>query len=274
MGIKVLPPDVNESSCGLHRRRHRHPVRPGLGPQRRAQRRRLDRPGPRGAGRLQGLRRLPAQDRHGGLQQEGHRVPGQGRRLRLPRALPAGHRRRPRAGGRLAMGLKRKEAEGQFDLFGGFGDDGGADDPFGGGAGHHHPDRGLVEVRAAGVRARHARPLRLRPPAARRRARADLARRHPDRRDQRRRGRGRRERHRSPASSPRSARAPTSRARPGRSPPWRTSSPASRCCSSRRPGREVSDKVVRDQIVVVKGRISRRDDQPVALRLRGDASPS
>ena len=33
---------------------------------------------------------------------------------------------------------------------------------------------------------------------------------------------------------------------------------------------EVSEKVVRDQIVVVKGRISRRDDQPVAVRLRGD----
>ncbi len=31
-----------------------------------------------------------------------------------------------------AMGLKRKEAEGQFDLFGSFGEDGGADDPFAG----------------------------------------------------------------------------------------------------------------------------------------------
>ncbi|RBY95699.1 DNA polymerase III subunit alpha [Blastococcus sp. TF02-8] len=31
-----------------------------------------------------------------------------------------------------AMGLKRKEAEGQFDLFGSFGADGGDDDPFGG----------------------------------------------------------------------------------------------------------------------------------------------
>ncbi|WP_336029668.1 DNA polymerase III subunit alpha [Geodermatophilus sp. FMUSA9-8] len=31
-----------------------------------------------------------------------------------------------------AMSLKRKEAEGQFDLFGSFGDEGGADDPFGG----------------------------------------------------------------------------------------------------------------------------------------------
>ena len=32
----------------------------------------------------------------------------------------------------MAMSLKRKEAEGQFDLFGGFGGDGEADDPFGG----------------------------------------------------------------------------------------------------------------------------------------------
>ena len=31
-----------------------------------------------------------------------------------------------------AMGLKRKEAEGQFDLFGSFGDEGGAEDPFAG----------------------------------------------------------------------------------------------------------------------------------------------
>ena len=87
MGIKVLPPDVNESSGGLHRRRHRHPLRPGLG----AQRRRttsstsIVRARER-EGRVQGLRRLHAQDRHGRLQQEGHRVAGQGRRVRLARA--------------------------------------------------------------------------------------------------------------------------------------------------------------------------------------------
>ena len=39
--------------------------------------------GPRGEGRLQGLRRLPAQGRRGRLQQEGHRVADQGRRVRL-----------------------------------------------------------------------------------------------------------------------------------------------------------------------------------------------
>ena len=40
MGIKVLPPDVNESLGQLHRRRHRHPLRPRRDPQRRHQRRR------------------------------------------------------------------------------------------------------------------------------------------------------------------------------------------------------------------------------------------
>ncbi len=100
-----VPPDGHQGAAarrqrvlrGLHRRRHRHPLRPGLGAQRRAQRRRRDRPGPRGEGRVQGLRRLPAQDRRGGLQQEGHRVALQGRRVRLPRPLAAGPRRRPRA---------------------------------------------------------------------------------------------------------------------------------------------------------------------------------
>ena len=102
------------------------------------------------------------------------------------------------------MALKRKEAEGQFDLFGGFGDDGAADDPFGGALDiviptadwskserlvferdmlglyvSDHPLHGVEHVLAS-------------------------ARRHPDRRDQRRRRRGRRQRHASPASSPRS----------------------------------------------------------------------
>ena len=36
MGIKVLPPDVNESLGQLHRRRQRHPLRPRRDPQRRA----------------------------------------------------------------------------------------------------------------------------------------------------------------------------------------------------------------------------------------------
>ena len=40
MGIKVLPPDVNESDSELHPARHRHPLRPGRHPQRRRERRR------------------------------------------------------------------------------------------------------------------------------------------------------------------------------------------------------------------------------------------
>ena len=97
-----VPPDGHQGAAArrqrvlgrLHRRRHRHPLRPGVGAQRRAQRRRGDRPGPRGAGRVQGLRRLPAQDRRGGLQQEGHRVAVQGRCVRLARPLAAGPGRR------------------------------------------------------------------------------------------------------------------------------------------------------------------------------------
>ena len=46
MGIKVLPPDVNESDADFTPRRHRHPVRPDRDPQRRRQRRRLHRGDP------------------------------------------------------------------------------------------------------------------------------------------------------------------------------------------------------------------------------------
>ena len=51
MGIKVLPPDVNASSARLHLGRHRHPVRAVGDPQRRHERRRLDRRGPHREGR-------------------------------------------------------------------------------------------------------------------------------------------------------------------------------------------------------------------------------
>ena len=47
MGIKVLPPCVNDSDAQLHPGRHRHPLRPDRDPQRRRQRRRLDRRDPR-----------------------------------------------------------------------------------------------------------------------------------------------------------------------------------------------------------------------------------
>ena len=119
MGIKVLPPDVNESAGAVRRGRRRHPLRPGRGPQRRRQRRRRDRPGPPGEGRVHRLLRLP--------------------RARSTRSVcnkktieslikagafdSLGHTRR----GLLAVhadaidafiGVKRNEAIGQFDLFG------------------------------------------------------------------------------------------------------------------------------------------------------------
>ena len=82
--------------------RQGHPLRPGRRPQRRRERRRRDRRGAQGEGRVHRLLRLPAQGRRGRLQQEGHRVADQGRRLRLARPLAqgpaAGARRRDRRG--------------------------------------------------------------------------------------------------------------------------------------------------------------------------------
>ena len=84
-----------------------------------AQRRRRDRRGhPRGEGPVHRLRRLPRQGRRGGLQQADHRVAGQGRRVRLARATRgAGWSRCTRTASTPASTLKRKEANGQFDLF-------------------------------------------------------------------------------------------------------------------------------------------------------------
>ena len=96
MGIKVLPPDVNESDANFTPRRHRHPVRAVRDPQRRRERRRVDRRDPAREGHVRRLRRLPAQGRGGRLQQEDRRVADQGRRLRLARAHPARAARRPR----------------------------------------------------------------------------------------------------------------------------------------------------------------------------------
>ena len=110
----------------VRRRRHRHPVRHGRRAQRRHQRGRRDRAGPQREGRLHRLLRLPAQGRRGRLQQASDRIADQGRRVRLADAHP----RR----GLLAVhadavesfvDVKKNEAIGQFDLFGGaFGDDG------------------------------------------------------------------------------------------------------------------------------------------------------
>ena len=70
--------------AGLRPGRHRHPVRPVRGAQRRHRGGGLDRRQPQGQGRLHRLLRLPGEGRPGRLQQEGRRVADQGRRVRHP----------------------------------------------------------------------------------------------------------------------------------------------------------------------------------------------
>jgi hypothetical protein len=85
MGIKVLPPDVNDSLGQFAAVGSRHPLRPAGDPQRRAQRRRGDHRGPGGEGAVHLLPGLPVQGAGGGVQQAHHRVAHQGRRVRRPR---------------------------------------------------------------------------------------------------------------------------------------------------------------------------------------------
>ena len=61
MGIKVLPPNVNESAANFAAGRHVTPLRPRRGAQRRHQRGRVDHHEPQGQGRVHLLLRLPAQ---------------------------------------------------------------------------------------------------------------------------------------------------------------------------------------------------------------------
>ena len=166
MGIKVLPPDVNESvsnfaSVGAD-------IRFGLGAIRNI--------GEnvvagivegRGPGRLHRLQRLPRQGADAGVQQAGPRLADQGRGVRLARS-PApraddgrrGGRRplhRPQAPGRDRPGLAVRRSWTTLHRL----------------ARSRCPnDAGVGEDAAAGLRARHARPLRVRPPAAGPRARA------------------------------------------------------------------------------------------------------
>ncbi len=96
MGLKVLPPDVNESLGDFAADRRRRPVRPRRGPQRRLQRRRADR---RGAGEGRPVHlvpRLPAQGPAAGREQAHGRVAHQGGGVRLARGDPAGDARDPR----------------------------------------------------------------------------------------------------------------------------------------------------------------------------------
>ena len=108
MGIKVLAAGREHLGPGLRAGRHRHPVRPVRGAQRRHRRGRLDRRQPQGQGRLHRLLRLPGEGRPGRLQQEGRRIADQGRRLRLaepPAQGPAdGARQGDRRGARAEEG--------------------------------------------------------------------------------------------------------------------------------------------------------------------------
>ena len=107
-----VPPDGHQGAAArrqrvrrrLHAARHRHPVRPLRDPQRRRERRRVDRGDPRGEGPVHRLLRLPAQGRPGRLQQEDRRVADQGRRVRLARPHPPRPAHRARRGHRLVHG--------------------------------------------------------------------------------------------------------------------------------------------------------------------------
>ena len=123
MGIKVLPPDVNESDAELHAAGHRHPVRAVRDPQRRRQRRRLDGRDPRGEGRFTDFydflkkvdpvvcnkKIIESLIKAGAFDSLGH--PRRGLLNVHAEAIDS------------FMATKRNEAHGQFDLFGGDGDD-------------------------------------------------------------------------------------------------------------------------------------------------------
>ena len=100
MGIKVLPPDVNESDAELHPGRHGHPLRAHRRAQRRPQRGRPDRRGARDLGSVRGLQRLHGEGRRPGLQQAAPRVADQGRGLRRHEAPPPRADAGLRGGGR------------------------------------------------------------------------------------------------------------------------------------------------------------------------------
>ena len=153
----------------LHPGRQRHPLRPHRDPQRRQQRRRRGRGRARGEGPLPGLQRLHGEGPRAGLQQAGHRVADQGRRVRRHEAPAPGAGRDPRERGRpvrrhqaqrgdrpgLPVRRARRRRRRLRDL------------------GDHPRHRRVGQDDPARPRAGDARPLRLRPPAARSRARAD-----------------------------------------------------------------------------------------------------
>ena len=153
---------------GLHADRQGHPLRARRGAQCRRQRRRIDRGFAQGEGRVRRLRRLPAQGRRRRLQQAHRRGTDQGRRVRLARPHPAGSDPHPRT----SVGHRRRNQEGRGDR---------AIRPVRGRLGRGQrcrclrrrgAGRRVGQERPARLRTRDAGPLRLRPSAARPRARA------------------------------------------------------------------------------------------------------
>ena len=101
MGIKVLPPDVNESDSELHPARHRHPLRPVRDPQRRRQRRGAHRGHPRGKGRFTDFYDFLRKVDPVVCNKKTRRVADQGRRVRLARRPAPRPAQRARRGDRL-----------------------------------------------------------------------------------------------------------------------------------------------------------------------------
>jgi hypothetical protein len=234
MGIKVLPPDVNESVANFAA--VGTDIRFGMAAIRNVGTNVVDAggPQPRGEGPVCVLQGLPAQDPRGGLQQAHDRVPGQGRSVRQPRPLAPGHRREARpvrgrpgrcqAPGRLRAGqpLRRADVRSLRPRRG---------------RGVRRPPRAahprVGQADAAHLRAGDARALRLRPPAVRHRARPSPSTPTPRSPPSWATSRSRTApRSSSPASSPACRSSARRRATSGRSPRSRTSRAPSSACSS------------------------------------------
>ena len=176
MGIKVLPPCVNSSDADFTPTDS--DIRFGLTAVRNVGSNVVASvvEHPHHEGRVRRLRRLPPQGRGSRVQQAHHRGLDQGRRIRLAAAIPAsGLMHVFEAAVDTVLDTKRAEAIGQFDLFGGMGDPSRAGRRRLRGAGAR---RRVGQEDPAAVRARDARPLRLRPPAARPGAHPRRVRRH------------------------------------------------------------------------------------------------
>ena len=195
MGVKVLPPDVNASVATFTA--VGEDVRFGLAAIRNVGANVVEAvvATRRSKGEFTVVRRLPAQGARRRLQQAGHRVAGQGGRVRLVRPPAQGPGADPRAGRRLrhrpqaqrgdrpGQPLRRRRT-GRGRVRG------------------RDPRRRVGQEDPAQLRAGDARTLRVRPPAARHRAHHRERHRHLGRRaDGRRRGRRRRGR-RPPARAP------------------------------------------------------------------------